>query len=157
MPFEPQIEQAIAPVREKPYACDFFGCTKRFNRRSDATRHYEHKHNPDLHAHCPVCLKMISDARKDKQKEHMTKRHPYAASINQAWIRVEVSQHTLGAPPVTPARHLTSSTAAGNGAAGTFLHPFAICGTFNGQWSPAALEGKIMSEYSSVKLLDNEF
>jgi hypothetical protein len=142
MSFISQVQQPIALGQEKPYACVFLGCTERFSRPYDANRHYDHKHNPDLHAHCPVCLKMISDARKDKQRNHMTKLHPDAVPVNQAWIKVGVSQQPPRAAPATPASHITIIPSTGSGATGPVLQPVAIYGAFYGHWSPAALEGK---------------
>jgi len=61
--------------KEQPYECCWSGCPVKFSRHKDADRHYNDIHDRSFDAHCPVCNKKISDARKDKQKQHMEKKH----------------------------------------------------------------------------------
>lgn len=118
-----QTQQRVLPVPLRPYACRFLGCPKKYIYSTDATRHYDEKHNLQLAASCPIsgCMKIISDARKsDKQKEHMRRKHPDedgkfdhlslgkqnidTLPVEQAWVKVAEFQQ-----PVNSGMFMTGS------------------------------------------------
>ncbi|KAH6700669.1 hypothetical protein BKA61DRAFT_207155 [Leptodontidium sp. MPI-SDFR-AT-0119] len=115
-------QKTPAPKKEQPYECRLPECSKRFRRKTDAARHYNHLHDRTSEAHCPVCLKMISSAREDKQKKHMAEQHP-DTNQHQPWMKISAPVQPVSSAAYTshpysmvPAAYDTFQPSESNGA-----------------------------------------